>query len=349
MSIKLAVNRESVDVLRIVADSAEKSAAHLEDLTSNLFQKIDFSNAQLGRYKDSIEEVVYRVSATQKQLSEYLLFLVPRMREVADAIERAIVPPQIQNTANGEFNSGSIETLQKENTDEMPEYDEKLRPILRFPRDLPETSFEFELDSNGLYTYDSPLEMDQYLYAAQGTAYPDRFLGTCGLCSCANVLRLSGVDYTEADIIDFASNEPAQDFPFNRLCVVTPNDKYSNGGTSPKGRQKILEHFGISSGLLEVKMDKGQASDESIKQIADLVSDGRGVILSVYEDALYHDYGLKEDLHAVTVTSVSKDLEGKIVGFYICDSNIGTNFFSVNRIKNALSGRDANFTHSHIR
>lgn len=233
-----------------------------------------------------------------------------------------------------------------------------LEPNRSTPRNLPITAYGFTTGPNGEQTYDSPMEMDSYLYASQGSAYTN-FQGTCGLCSVANVMRLSGVNVSEKDVIDYAANTYALDDPVanhvswtNRLCTVNPLDPNASGATNPQSRKAILEHFGISSGVFSVKMEGGIASAEALEDIANFVSDGRGVIISVHasvlEPAMYVN-DLNSDFHAVTVTSVTRNKDGKVSGFYICDSNKGTSYYPAVKVQNALTGSDMNVTHSHIR
>lgn len=223
-----------------------------------------------------------------------------------------------------------------------------MEPNRSTPRDLPQTQYGFTKDSNGNLTYDSPMEMDKYLYAQQGSAYTN-FQGTCGLCSCANILRLAGVNYSEKDMIDYAASTSSGNGWFQKLCTVNPLSPESSGGTNPKSRQQILEHFGISSGVFPVEMENGVASDTALENIAQYVADGRGVILSVHAGVLYNGRAVRDDYHAVTVTSVTRNKYGDVSGFYICDSNVGTTYYTALQIKEALTGADMNVTHSHIR
>ncbi len=215
-----------------------------------------------------------------------------------------------------------------------------MKPTLSEPRSLAQTQYSYSQNSDGTMTYDSPEEMAQYLYADQGSAYKN-FQGTCGLCSCANVLRLSGVNLGEKDIIDYATKAD--------LCTKTLFNFPANGGTSPAERQKILEHFGIPSSAYPIHMDNGTATIESINEIANHVADGRGVIISVHANTLYNKGPAKNDFHAVTVTSVKKNRYGDVAGFYICDSNRGTAYYPAFVVQEALTGNDMNVTNTHIR
>lgn len=197
-------------------------------------------------------------------------------------------------------------------------------------------------------TYDSPIETGKMLDRCQGKV--ENFDGTCGLCSCENVLRMAGVNVNEADLVKYASTTRGGKSILSlltgkKLCT-TGSSPSSNGGTSAADRKKVLEHFGVPS----------YTAPQSVQTIADAVSNGQGVIASVYPETLYYRrrpvYG---DLHAVTVTSVQKDSGGNILGFYVCDSNsdalgeTGATYYTVEEFQNALSPRECNITSTIIR
>lgn len=161
------------------------------------------------------------------------------------------------------------------------------------------------------------------------------FLGTCGLVSCVNVLRLAGrMETTEEEVLKYAL--------YNRLCKCTMNP-YMNGGTSASSRQNILQGFGLESEVLEA----------TTEDIAKYVSEGRGVIISVDAGILWEDSDREGEFHAITVTSVKKDPDGNILGFYICDSGSGSDDFArycdADFLRRSLSGYPMNVTSAIIR
>lgn len=166
-------------------------------------------------------------------------------------------------------------------------------------------------------TYNSPKETGAKLNCHQGVPKElggegvEGFSGTCGLVSCENLLRMAGVDITEAEIVEYASTHRLYGF-LRYLCTKgsTPGE---NGGTYPTDRQKILEHFGISSKI---------EYTTSLETIANYVGEGRGVIADVDANALwYGSPGARVEHHAITITSVQRDkYTGEVCGFYICDS-----------------------------
>lgn len=223
-------------------------------------------------------------------------------------------------------------------------------PNRKSPRDLPITQYSFEKQADGGSVYDSPEETDRYLCSKQGNARL-WFSGTCGLCSCANVVRLSGVNADEGDMIDYASKTNAPN-SISKLCEVGHLNPVSNGGTSPQDRKEILEHFGIDSGIFDIKRDSmGSISNENIQDISKYVSEGKGVIISVHAYALWHgNKNSKKDFHAVTVTSVKKDSAGNVAGFYICDTGIGgTQYYPADVLLGSLTGSPMNVTYQIIR
>lgn len=202
-------------------------------------------------------------------------------------------------------------------------------------RNLPKTQQEWYPDNDGLHQiYNTPLQTGKELDANQGKDPSHR--GTCGIVSCVNILRLAGrLDATESEVL--------MDAIAQGLC--TTNDKLpaSSGGTTCVRRQQILKRFGLESELIHPSTDA----------IAEYVSAGKGVIISVFADRLWKDPRYHNAYHAVVVTSVVKNASGNVTGFYICDSGRRTNdcahFYTVEELKYALTPRKMNVTTSIIR
>lgn len=220
------------------------------------------------------------------------------------------------------------------------------------PRDLVQTNYGMEKDSQGNLVYDSPMELDQYLCIRQGNADSD-YRGTCGLCCCANVLKMSGVRSSELQMIQYASNTSSPNGFKEKLCTTGNADASQNGGTSVSDRKMILEHFGIPSSIMEIELDSdGKAAYKNLERIASCIEAGKGVILSVHASVLWKDneISLEEDWHAVTVTSVKRNQKGELLGFFLCDSaDDGTHYYSAECVRSALFGVPYNVTQSIIR
>lgn len=222
--------------------------------------------------------------------------------------------------------------------------------LLNKPRSLSHTAESWIKGAGNTLIYNTPLETGKKLDIRQGKV--KNFEGTCGLVSCVNVLRMAGVPITEADVVKYASttyeentNAFVASLTKKTLCV-TNSASSLNGGTSASSRKKILEHFGIPS----------HTASQSIETIADAVSSGHGVIASVHAETLYFKRRpIHPDLHAITITSVEQDNSGKILGFYVCDSNAyalggtGATYYTADELEEALSDRECNITTTIIR
>ena len=227
----------------------------------------------------------------------------------------------------------------------------KLLPNRSEPRDLVATRFHCVPNSEGNYVYDSPMEMDHYLYRNQGSADED-FLGTCGLCACVNVLRLAGVLISELEVLSFALSGLTGGQYKPILCSRGYEDSGFNGGTNALDRQAILRHFGVDSEIINLELDsEKKPADSNLELIAGYVESGKGVILSVHATVLRNNApeGV-DDIHAVTVTSTLRNKDGQLLGFYIADSDqFGTRYYPAERVKRSLTGYPMNVTRQVIR
>ena len=236
--------------------------------------------------------------------------------------------------------SNSVETVKKTS----------MKPNRKTPRDLPVTAYGMHENIDGDLVYDSPEELNQYLIREQGMAVRE-FRGTCGLCSCANLLIMAGVKVTEGDMIAYAANTESEYGFREYLCTTGDVNPANNGGTSCRDRIEILNHFGLEAGNRKMAVDNnGKVTKESIEALAQYVESGRGVILPVRASSLWGT-SLEDDLHAVTVTSVKKSTDGKVLGFYICDTgDSGTQYYDVEDICDAIvPGLPYNYTYAIIR
>lgn len=222
---------------------------------------------------------------------------------------------QSQSVFSGEYTESGIST-------------HSFSPVENNFTQLTATTQIWKTSLDGTTIFDSPVETGAILDANQGKVAG--FEGTCGLVSCVNILRLAGVNITEEQIVNYASD--------NSLCDKGNPCAGDNGGTSFINRQAILAHFGVHSEIV--------ASD--ITNIASAISKGKGVIASFDAGRLWDDPDYYGGGHAVTITSVKKDSSGSILGFYLCDSGTGgkdcSKYYAASHIANSLSGRPLNVT-----
>lgn len=218
--------------------------------------------------------------------------------------------------------------------------------LLKQPRSLSSTAQSWKKSNDGSFTYNSPIETCDKLDCKQGKV--ENYLGTCGLVSCENILRMAGIPINESDVVKFASRTHVENSnaPVNNQTLCVSNSSpYANGGTGAKSRQKILEHYGIPS----------YTAKQSVDTIAKAVISGHGVIISVHAGMLYQKRRVLNDLHAITVLSVKTDTDGNVIGFYVCDSNSeamgkkGAMYYSIEEISDSLSDRECNITSTIIR
>lgn len=255
-----------------------------------------------------------------------------------------------KNSNNGENNFIKSENL-----------DAYLKPEAgAAPRSLEKTQLGFRQTEDGSWVYDSPEETNKYMIINQGQAY-EEYQGTCGLCSCVNVLRQAGVKVSEKEIIDYAATTEVKQPIIEDGVEVGAEDVFLcssgdtpgvNGGTNTFKMQKILQHFGVESKREEIIWDDGSdmVNDKTIENLAQYISDGKGVIFGVDAGILWDDPNFAGGGHAVTATSVKTDNDGNILGFYICDTaKNGTKFYSTDTIKNSIIGTYINVTSNAVR
>jgi hypothetical protein len=170
--------------------------------------------------------------------------------------------------------------------------------------DVP-TAFDMTPDGLEVLKIGDLNETAEFISHQGDNAY--HFKGTCGLVSCANVLREFGLNVDENDVVRHAAT--------NLECVVYPNDFESSGGTVPESDVRLLGDYGVAAHV---------ETDKSLEGLAANVEAGHGVIIGVnagllWDDAKYFEHGQAN--HAITVHGVARDaVTGEVVGFYVTDS-----------------------------
>jgi uncharacterized Zn-binding protein involved in type VI secretion len=128
--------------------------------------------------------------------------------------------------------------------------------------------------------------------------------GNCGVESCRQILVAKGIHTQEIQLLREAIDNLHAEYD-----DIEPTE---SGGTSPLGRQLILEGKGV----------KNHFEDQTIENIAQCVSEGKGVITSHDAGVLWSDPSVAGG-HAVTVTGVRYNARGKIESFIINDTGTG--------------------------
>ncbi|MBP5418073.1 MAG: C39 family peptidase [Clostridiales bacterium] len=295
--------------------------------------------AYLGAlYRGAFSDVNEAISYAEKTPAEGLFDLFGLFKKIMDSYQSSLdyditCISSVFKTADAEMKKRAedligqdiINTVSNGGSVVIDYYD--IKPDLEEPRQLDHTQYGYTKDADGNLVYDHPKETEEYLHRNQGEAY-ELFQGTCGLCSCANILRLAGVNATEQEIVDYAIE--------HNLCTKNSSDSGENGGTVPGNWQAILGHYGISS----------KCVTQDINTIASSIEQGKGVIVAVDPHELNPNVYSPGGYHAITVTSVVRDADGRIKGFYVCDSNADvndycrenlTNYYSVDTFEGALT------------
>lgn len=135
------------------------------------------------------------------------------------------------------------------------------------------------------------------------------FRGTCGLCSCQDVLRQFGLQVSENEMVLHAIE--------NAQCYLS-DDPTKAGGTSEYTQAELLTDYGIPA---HVELAN------SLEDLASEIEQDRGVIIEVNSGVLWEDdayLGNGGANHAVTVTGAARSPEtGEIQGFFINDPGAG--------------------------
>lgn len=170
---------------------------------------------------------------------------------------------------------------------------------------LAETRQDVEQLDNGNTVFDHPQDTGELLNSNQGEAVQG-FEQTCGLVSAENIARLAGKDVSEADVVGIACvNGDCENHRFFHVA--------DNGAATSGQIVDVLRHLGI-----DAKVDRTPAIDK----LAGTVESGRGVIACVEVSWFWESYPFPGG-HAVTLTSVERAPDGKVVAFYVCDSGTG--------------------------
>lgn len=343
---RYAISAEGANAMRALASDILLQVNALWEAASDVADKVVILGDDLGIYGDEILSIVQQNQKTLLSNQEDIAILSQRVSKHAEDIDALVS----MSLGTGEM-GGSTQSIIGNSLGESGK-PSSMVPNRNSSRNLRISEYGFEKDADGNLVYDSPDKIAAYLYNKQGSAHKD-FQGTCGLCSCVNILRLAGMTANEIDMILYASNTRDPHSLVGTLCT-TGRGPDENGGTGPDSRQQILAHFGIKSEVVPATFDADDfISENNIAQIANHVAAGRGVIISVYAHTLWAKDQASERRargHAVTVTSVKKNSRGDILGFYIYDSNSGTDYYyTADKVLRSLRGTPMNVTSQVIR
>ena len=335
---EISAIRSKQEQFKFLQQSINAAKERLDQAIQSFQTSLDAVADQYKRLNSVSEEAVNKLTKIEEILHKYLeekltppKVSIPLFRgagEVGGVLKDPGVPVAFgytQTTTELKGNLNFIGTIKR-----------------KAPRKLKETKQTWNSDEY-IRKFDSPEELGKNLNSKQGRTPEEGgegiegFGGTCGIVSVENILRMAGVDVTEAELIKYATTHSyVRDSKKRYLC--TKDGSYGdNGGTYPEERQMILRHYGLESDIIK---------KAEIQDIASFVEAGKGVIASVDANRLWYErQATNAELHAVTVTSVQRDVTtNEILGFYICDSGKGLAswYIPVDKMKFALESGSGN-------
>lgn len=189
-----------------------------------------------------------------------------------------------------------------------------------------------------------PYEIAKSLDCVQGDN-DYNFSGTCGLVSVENLVRMSGREISEDDVVGRA-------IAMNLCSYSLDGNPENDGGTNGLTRQALLNTYRLPCTLFGDGMP--QLSLEDVAQFAEA---GHGVNISFNAGFAYDVASAVGDgtsNHSVIVTGTARDPEtGKLVGMFLCDSGIGQGavYMPIDRLAGAyyVPGASALITNEPIR
>lgn len=322
----------------------EARISSLEQQKAELEQKLKNLNAELHEVEQiarrlemalaDLEPLDGEIRRAASEIGEYAERAAKLLESILQILSGYISVQLNGSTSGGAYAGGGAVGISGGGSGT---YGGTVAPSRRSPRILAKTAQGWTSTPDGMM-YNSPFETGRKLISNQGSVV--HYRQDCGVVSCANVARMAGLDVSEREALERAINNNC--CSRHRKTFFRRRD-IDGGGTFPEDRQKLLKQFGIDSHL----------EPQNVKNISDRVSEGRGVIISVRADKLWQNPNQK-GLHAITVTSVLKNPDGSVHGFYVCDSGTGgidaSRFYTAQEIAAALTpNRYMNVTTSIIR
>ncbi len=335
---KISAVKSQQEQFKLLQQSINAAKERLDQAIQSFQTSLDAVSDQYERLNSVSEEAVNKLTKIEEILHKYL--------------EEKLTPPKVSipsfhgggsvagslgglskggilKTKSSQLPLGYGNVLNKSLSDKFTAANQKNNNFsFGKARCLQKTEQKWQEWAAGDKAYDSPFETGKLLVSKQGSVL--EYSQDCGIVASLNVARMAGLKIDEPTAVKLARQY--------KLCNVA-REGCPGGGTNPEQRKELLSKMGIESTLERASIDT----------IAQNVSDGRGVIISVKTGELYGSN--KNGLHAIVVTSVVKNSKGDINGFIVCDSNGDSSmFYSSDDIENALTpNRPMNVTKNIIR
>lgn len=334
MDVNIDVSEEALEAFLQTVTSfstaIENSCSTLRSALELFLQSVDEQTVQT--IESVVNEILALLAVGEQDLTalrtnvERYKGLIARLRFLALSVNGG----GAYNDSSRAVNEGSVEGNGLHRTSSA------------LPRSLAQTQYGFEpltFQGQTVMMYNSPLETAKGLIQKQGRNSKGMG-GTCGLCQCANLLRLAGVtDVGEDDVIDTALSCSQATRDDLTVWEADPDDR---GGSSAWGRSEILGRYSLDTEIYGIPNDTSIA----ISHFSQKISSGHGVIVSVDAGVLWNEKKHLGSGHAILLLSVSQS--GKTFVY----SDTGANrigLISASRLQSCLTGRPANITTNIIR
>ena len=339
--VKSLKEYEETEICTAAIDNRENSIVKALQNNDKVLKKSD---------KEKMIDFKIGLAAIDEKMENYAESLEKRglpRGTVMDAVlnhRRTLEQAELLRNINGDF-SNPVSPLTTESMDAIVSRCRNSGLINYYspafsPRSLLTTRYGFQsqiINGQNLRVYDDPVGTNSLLIQHQGNSQYD-MEGTCGLCQCANILTMSGVQgSTEDSIISVAMHSSN-----NVLVMMELFSPYSEerGGTTVQCRQEILSRCGLPTYNMPMSANR----EENIQHLSEAIRTGHGVIVSVDVARLWRNG--QSGGHAISLISVSED--GDM--FIYNDTGNGTmGTISSTELGYALTGRPANITTNIIR
>jgi uncharacterized Zn-binding protein involved in type VI secretion len=164
----------------------------------------------------------------------------------------------------------------------------------------------------------------------------------CGVESSRQLINQSGNPINEDDLLNSAMNNGDADRKTTGKWYNRQEDRFNSGGTSPDGRNNILNDNGVPA----------HTEAGSMQNIQQAVAENRGVISSHDANILWYDKAQKDVAgHAIVPTGMEYDENGNLKNVILNDTGMGNcqQTMSADQFQRSLRpGRDINVTNNPI-
>ena len=285
----LSISLETVEQLRQLSNTISAARNSLDQAQIKMNDTYIMLESKLGPHAGQIKDCLVKGNVLYQKADVSSLELKQRVLTLAKQIEDYI------NTSN---DTSLAVDYSKEKEDSKQEKQAVFQG-LPVTKQSYHTTF---INGEACQIFDHPERVAAWGAYKQGSnSYG--IGGTCGLCSCATIMNITGCGYREDDIIAYAKK--------HRKCS-------RSGGTTPNDWNDIIKKMGgISSKTGRVN---------NLVELVPEIEAGKGVIIGIVPSMInenwYGPYDPNGGRHAIVLASVIRDEKtNEIKKYVIIDSN----------------------------